>query len=171
MEMHIVSEGNMESYIQIGITSYHQHYLHLWENRNPAPYIDSSFTTPVLEKDIQDPNLGHFIVVESGKEAGIIKIVKNAPVLTYSGKQAMLLEKIYLLASSSGKGLGKRCLKYLIEYARRLNKEIIWLDTMKTGRALSFYQNFGFEIIGEKELLYPGVLDDQKGMFLLRYEL
>ena len=83
----------------------------------------------------------------------------------------MLLEKIYLLEEYAGTGLGTQSLKLITAYARSLGKIVLWLDTMKKGRALSFYQEFGFQIVGEKELEFERVLENEKPMYILLYKL
>ncbi|MGI9545864.1 MAG: GNAT family N-acetyltransferase [Flavobacteriaceae bacterium] len=171
MKMIPVSKDTISTYIEVGINSYCQHYLHLWPEKDPAPYIENSFTTEVVQQDLKNPNLRHFILSEDNEFVGILKIVVDAAIAQYTEKEAMLLEKIYLLAPYSGKGLGKLFLMNVMDLAVSYGKNILWLDTMKKGRALSFYLDFGFYIIGEKELEFPSALEDQKSMYLMVYEL
>ena len=171
MELLRVTGKHIKTYIEVGKESYCQHYLHLWQNSNPEPYISSSFTSQVVQNELKDPNFTHFLVQKGKSTAGIIKIVNDAAYGQYNAKEAMLLEKIYLLESFAGMGLGTECLNQITDYARSLGKTTLWLDTMKNGRPLPFYLNYGFEIIGEKELEYPGVLESQKPMVVLVYKL
>ena len=166
-----LGESNSDMYIDIGIRSYHQHYLHLWPNSDPGPYIEDNYTTEIVHRDLGDPNLKHYLVEYRSAPAGIFKIVLNAAVEPHTAKDALLIEKIYFLREYSGLGLGKACLKYVIEMARSAGKKVVWLDTMKHGPALAFYQKFGFEILGEKRLKYEGALEDQKAMLILQYLL
>lgn len=161
----------ISTYNQVGSDSYCQHYLHLWENRNPLPYIESSFTEEVVAGEIQDDNLVHFIIEEKGEMAGIIKLVRNAPVESFTGQEAILLEKIYLLSTFTGQGLGKKCLQYVIDFATRQGKKVLWLDTMKKGRALQFYLDAGFIIWSEKDHHFKEILADQRPMYVLGYPL
>ncbi len=171
MKLLRVTGNNIKAYIQVGKESYCQHYLHLWQNGDPEPYISNSFTSPVVQNEIKNTNFTHFLVQEGQSTAGIIKIVIDAAYGEYEAKEAMLLEKIYLLESFAGKGLGTSCLNEITDYARSLGKTVLWLDTMKNGRPLPFYLNYGFEIIGEKELEFKGVLESQKSMYVLCYKL
>jgi len=161
----------ISTYNRIGAASYHQHYLHLWPNEDPSQYIESSFTAEVMKRDIRDSNLRHYIIKQEGEAAGILKLIVDAPTLDYTRQQAMLLEKIYILNEYSGKGLGKKCINYVIASAHSMGKKVLWLDTMKKGRALKFYLDLGFEIFGEKLLEFPNALDDQRPMYRLRYIL
>ena len=171
MEFLRLNKELIDTYIEVGKISYCQHYLHLWENRDPQPYITSSFTVSVVQKELTDPNLIHFIVMHDSSPTGVMKIVINAGLGNYTPDKAILLEKIYLLSEYSGKGLGKQCLDFITEFARSQGKEVLWLDTMKNGRALSFYLDYGFTIVGEKELEFNSVIKAEKPMYILQYEL
>ena len=166
-----VTSINKATYIEVGIRSYEEHYLHLWPNSDPSPYFDNNYTEEIVTKELLNDNLQHYLVVYDLEPVGLFKLVNNAALQSYRSEDALLVEKIYLLADYSGMGLGKACLHFIIEKARKKGKEIIWLDTMKNGRAVEFYLKFGFEIVGEKELPYPSALDSQKAMVILQYTL
>ena len=162
---------HIATYIEVGEISYCQHYLHLWENRDPRPYINTSFTREVVSEELKDPNFIHFIVMNDSKAVGVLKIVINAELGNYSADQSMLLEKIYLLSEYSGMGLGTKCLDFVRDFARSKDKEVLWLDTMKNGRALAFYLEYGFNIVGEKDLGFNEAIPSEKPMYILQYEL
>ncbi len=166
-----VTSLNKAVYIEVGIRSYKEHYLHLWPNSDPSPYFSNNYTDEIVTKELQNDNLQHYLVLYNRKPVGILKLVINAALGAYRPEDALLAEKIYLLADYSGMGLGKACLHFIIEKASNTGKKIIWLDTMKNGRALDFYLKFGFEIVGEKELPYPSALEVQKAMLILQYKL
>ncbi|WP_435623025.1 hypothetical protein [Flagellimonas sp.] len=78
-----VSDDLFEVYITVGITSYKQHYLHLWKNQDPAPYISKSFTRHIMEEDLADDNVEHFLVKVGEVVIGIVKIIKNKSLDAY----------------------------------------------------------------------------------------
>ena len=123
MKMIPVSIDTINSYIEVGKNSYCQHYLHLWPANNPAPYIENNYTTEVVQQDLKDPNLLHYSISKDNEIVGILKIVVDAAVAQYSGKESMLLEKIYLLAPYSGQGLGKQCLRHANRPGCEIRKE------------------------------------------------
>ena len=171
MEVTRLTEEQIDAYNRVGRKSYCQHYLHLWKNRDPEPYLSTSFTEAIVLKELKDTNLAHFIINFDSRAVGVMKTVIDAGLKQYSSEKAMLLEKIYLLNEYSGKGLGKRSLDFIVEFARSYNKEILWLDTMKNGRPLPFYLEYGFEIIGKKDLMFDEVIPAEKPMYILQYKL
>ena len=162
-----VRQANKETYTEVGSLSYRQHYTHLWEKGDPTPYLAGSFTAEVLDGELRDGCSAHFIVSVGGKEAGILKIIKDCPVGTFSAKEALLIEKIYLLNNFTGMGIGAAVLEFAEAYAWRLAKKVIWLDTMQKGPALPFYLKHHYRILQEHKLHYDGVIDEERPMFVL----
>ncbi|MEX0314504.1 MAG: GNAT family N-acetyltransferase [Allomuricauda sp.] len=166
-----VSSSSTPEYILVGQKSYCQHYLHLWENQNPEAYINKSFTASVVEKELLNSNNANFLVKTENTAIGIVKLVKDAELDQYSSKDALLVEKIYLLKEFSGKGYGKMVLSKIENYAKNLNKQILWLDTMQKGEPINFYLKNGFAIKKESELGLPGAKPSEKAMWVLTKSL
>ncbi len=160
-------EATISDYIKVGTQSYNEHYLHLWEGRDPNPYISRSFTQKVVSKDIQDNNLKLFLIKVDKSIAGIVKLVLNSPLDEYSAQEALLAQKIYLLKAYSGQGLGKKVLALIEKYAKDMGKKILWLDTMQKGGPIQFYLKNGFQIKKESELTIPGAVRAEKPMWVL----
>ena len=171
MQILPLTEATIDTYVQVGITSYREHYLHLWKDSDPTEYFVKNLTQEVVSRDIQDPNLKHFIVKQDKKAVGILKFIKDSPIGIHPSEDAILLEKIYLLASYAGQGIGSECMAFAVDYAKSFKKKILWLDTMKDGRPLPFYLKFGFEIVKETRLGFPSVLEEQRPMYVLQYRL
>ena len=162
-----VTQDSVDLYLETGIKSYKQHYLHLWKNREPSPYISESFTKPIVEKELADNNVENFLVKVNKNVIGIVKIIKNESLDEYDERWALLIQKIYLLQEYSGKGYGNQLLKILEDYARNLEKNLIWLDTMKKGTALNFYLKNGFVIHKESQLTLPNAIEEERPMLIL----
>lgn len=59
--------------------------------------------------------------------------------------------KLAVSPGSSGKGIGKKCMQYIEEFARVRNINILKLDVYdKSARAISFYEKLGFIVTGQK---------------------
>ncbi len=173
MTVHLepLTQETLAEYISIGKQSYHEHYLHLWENRDPTPYISRSFTEEVVSADFKNPNLKHFLVKLEDKTAGIVKLVMDSPLDEHASAVSLLAQKIYLLQAYSGKGLGKKVLLLIEQYAKKHGKKILWLDTMQKGGPIKFYLKQGFQIKKESELKIPGAIPAEKPMWVLTKQL
>lgn len=162
-----LTEQLFKNYIEVGTIAYNQHYLHLWKNKNSTPYIKSSFTGRVLEREMQDANTELFVIKNENTSIGILKLDLDASLNSYRKKEALLLDKIYLLKEHSGKGVGKKVLDFTEIRARQLAKKSLWLDTMQSGPALKFYLKNGFNIHGETKLRFLEALEVERPMYIL----
>lgn len=166
-----LSTETVETYVSVGIVSYNEHYPHLWENEDTSPYINKNFTKKVVENDLKDSNIGHFLVMDGQTCMGLVKLVYHRSIDGFSSEEALLAEKIYLLKAYSGMGVGKKVLQLIEGLAKRLNKRVIWLDTMKKGNPIHFYLKNGFQIIKEGEVTLDGAIPAEKAMWVLTKQL
>ncbi len=156
-----------QTYIEVGVLAYRQHYLHLWEDQNPEPYINISFTLEVLRNEALNSDTKLFLIYKDALAIGILKINLDHAVDQHASKEVLLLDKIYIMKAYSGQGVGKKVLDFVENLARSSNKKIITLDTMKNGPALDFYKKNGFEILKEIRLGFATIKDDQRGMYVM----
>ena len=166
-----VTLDNLEAYLKVGIKSYCENYLHLWENEDPTPYISNGFTPEVVERELLDTNALNFLINSGDETVGILKLVKNCGIDEISDTDALKAEKIYLLKEYSGRGIGRQVLQFIEKTAKALNKKVIWLDAMQKGKPVQFYQNNGFSIKRESEVTLPHVKPEEKPMYILTKEL
>lgn len=156
-----------QDYIRVGTRAYDQHYLHLWPNGDSTPYISSSFTMKVLEKEEHNKNTLLYTIRQYDTAVGILKFTLNANLDKYAKEEALYVDKIYILNEYSGKGIGKKALQFVLLRAKEINKRIVWLDTMQKGPALNFYLKNGFEIYDKSEVKLPSVLEAEKHMYIM----
>jgi ribosomal protein S18 acetylase RimI-like enzyme len=156
-----------QSYIEVGTQAYNQHYMHLWPHENSAPYIESSFTKEVLEKEEQDENTILYRIISNKKAVGVLKITRNASLANFSKNEAMYVDKIYILNEYSGKGIGKKALQFAMLRAKEMKKKIVWLDSMQKGPALNFYLKNGFEIHSKNQVTLPTVIETESLMWVM----
>ncbi|WP_297703548.1 GNAT family N-acetyltransferase [uncultured Eudoraea sp.] len=162
-----VTSETCELYCKLGIKAYKEHYLHLWENNDPTPYIEESFTLDVVRHELKDNSSSLCLIYKGDTAVGILKLINGAPIKQYNSKEAILLEKIYILNEFSGFGIGSLALRWVEKYCLNSNKQLIWLETMQIGPALKFYLKNGYNILKIKQLKFDQVLDKQKPMFVL----
>ncbi|WP_019668471.1 GNAT family N-acetyltransferase [Eudoraea adriatica] len=162
-----VSNKTCRLYCKLGTKAYKEHYLHLWQNNDPAPYIEKSFTIDVVKDELKDNSVSLWLIYHENTAVGILKLIKDAPIASHASKEVVLLEKIYILHKFSGKGIGSFALRWVETYCLKANRQLIWLETMQKGAALNFYLKNGYHIIREKKLKFDQVLEKQKPMYIL----
>ncbi|MFK7812890.1 MAG: GNAT family N-acetyltransferase [Maribacter sp.] len=162
-----ITNETYDSYIEVGTKAYNQHYLHLWPDGNSFPYIESSFTITVLKKEESDLNTILYRILINKKAIGVLKITLDATLGSFSKKEALYIDKIYILNEHSGQGVGKKVLQFVMLRAQEMDKKIVWLDTMQKGPAKDFYLKNRFEIHSESKVLLPTVIQDESLMWVM----
>lgn len=158
------SKHDIERLVSVSQQFYPEHYTHIWKNNNPSYYINLSFNRNAFREDFKIDNIIYFLIEQANKTLGMLKIRAHEDVEGFDGSEALQLEKIYLLKESIGLGIGKKGIELIKNYARALNKKVIWLDVMTTSPALLFYQKLGFQTISFYNLDYPGLKDNYREM-------
>ncbi|MCB0374103.1 MAG: GNAT family N-acetyltransferase [Muricauda sp.] len=166
-----VTLSNLETYLDVGKQSYCEHYLHLWENEDPTPYISNGLTKNVVTRELADPNALHYLIQQDQATVGILKLVKDCGIDEIAQADSLKAEKIYFLKTYSGKGFGKQVLQFIEELAKGLNKKYVWLDTMQKGNPIHFYQKQGYTIKRESEVVLPNAKPSEKAMWILTKKL
>lgn len=166
-----VTRVNLNEYVTVGVKSYCEHYLHLWKDQDPTPYISYGLTKEVVDRELQDANALNYLIKLNEETVGILKLVQNCGIDEISDADALKAEKIYLLKEHSGKGLGKHVLEFIEDMARKLNKKFVWLDAMQKGNPVLFYQKNGYVIKRESEIPFSGAKPNEKAMWILTKKL
>lgn len=136
----------------IGKTSFIESHGHSAALKDINSYVDTVYNEKTVMSELNDlSNIYHLLFYQS-KLAGYSKIKCNIACEWVQKKAIAKLDRLYLLQEHYGKKLGYQLMDFNLQLARRENQEGIWLYTwIENHRAISFYQKFGFEIVGEAD--------------------
>ncbi|WP_329887294.1 ribosomal protein S18-alanine N-acetyltransferase [Pseudoramibacter faecis] len=114
-----------------------------------VPWKEASFF-----QEIKNP-LAHYVIIEhsSGQEQAL-------QVVGFAGEWCVADEaqimKVAVLPDWQQRGLGRRLMKTMMDYARLNGCTEMTLEVrQKNHQALKLYRHLGFEIIGKRERYYP----------------
>lgn len=156
---------------RLGMQSYWEHYRYLWTGDEYARwYMNLSFGPESLARQMQDPNVAFYFIESNHEPAGLLKLRQGQHWTGKAGDYTEL-EKIYLVKSSSGKGLGSQVLVQLMQYESEKNTRSIWLKCMDSSLALFFYKKAGFVEVAVERLPYEGFLDTFRNMAVMERKL
>jgi ribosomal protein S18 acetylase RimI-like enzyme len=120
-----------------------------------ANYLIENFSPEVISEDLADPDSFFFIMYRGGKTVGYAKLRDKEPHPSVTSRNAIELQRIYLVERVWGSGIGDRLLDHCIEFARSRGKDVLWLGVWEENpRALRFYKKHGFERVGTLEFPY-----------------
>lgn len=162
-----VTKENVETYITVGIKSYKEHYLHLWKNQDPAPFINAFLKKSYVLKALKSNDQLFYLIKVDGTIAGILNMTLNAKKGFFLSKENILLNKIYLLKTYSAMGIGSASLKLIEDLAKTKKKDVVFLYAMKKGNPLRFYTKHNYSIIKEAFIELPNILENEKEMWLM----
>ena len=150
---------------------YPQHYAHLWNEGGVAWYIERSYNTDTLRKELENPKSTYYFVQNDEAILGYLKLNFDTP-LSINGKivqnNTLELQRIYLLSKATGVGLGAKMVNFAIQKAQENNLEMVWLQVMDTSTdAIRFYEKMGFRIHSPFRLDFELMKPELRGMYTL----
>ncbi|GAB3691770.1 GNAT family N-acetyltransferase [Spirosoma flavus] len=110
-------------------------------------YIAKSLTEPALAQELADPRSAFFLArLPDGSPVGYAKLRRHAPPRRMPVRNAIEIQRIYLLQSQIGQGQGRQLMEHCLSWARNQKAAAVWLGVWERNkRALAFYEKMGFE--------------------------
>lgn len=171
LDFQLLSVSDADQLADVALRAYTDHYLHLWHDGG-AWYINRSFTPDVLRRELENIDTRFYLVHQHGQPVGFLKLNLHQPSPCHDTANALELERIYLINAVTGQGIGKASMQFVIEQARQLKKELIWLKAMDSSQeALAFYRAMGFEPCGTDRLPFEVMKEPLRGMVILQRAL
>ncbi|OIN61242.1 GNAT family N-acetyltransferase [Arsenicibacter rosenii] len=159
--------ADTEALAGLALRAYQDHYLHLWLDGGEW-YMNRCFNTGQLAAELADPNSRFYFIRDAGQPVGFLKINLDKTLPTAPDLSALELERIYFLASATGKGLGRFAVDFVVRLAQELNKACVWLKAMDSSEAaLHFYRQNGFTVVGAERLTFAVMKPELRGMLVL----
>ncbi|NRB52874.1 MAG: GNAT family N-acetyltransferase [Saprospiraceae bacterium] len=150
---------------EISQIAYSTNFGHHWEGNGLALYLEDQFNAERLQREFQDPEIGYYFVLVEDEVVGFAKMKWQSLLPEHSEDSCCELEKIYMLPSEKGKGLGRYTMEKLIQQAKMKDKAIFFLCVIDTNTAaMAFYEKLGFEFHSKTTLEAPLFKEDLKGM-------
>ncbi|MEY3343499.1 MAG: hypothetical protein RL090_1183 [Bacteroidota bacterium] len=125
-------------------------------------YLDLSFDPQRIKAQLQDPKVVYLIATYMETPVGYAKLIRNA-VTTYTDHdlKQIQMERIYALGAYVGKKIGKALMQESLRIAKAEGFQYMWLGVWQENqRAIKFYKDFGFEIIGVKQFVIGNEVND-----------
>lgn len=157
---------DVQTLAAVAVQSYLEVYPYLWHDEGEW-YIEKCFAEPVLANDLRQPDQAWFLLKENGTAVGYLKLNIHHALAGYENYDCLELERIYLVDAVKGKGYGRQAVEFSEHYARRLNKDIIWLKAMDSTANPAFYEKLGFKLCGTYRLSFELLKEELRGMVVM----
>ncbi len=117
-------------------------------------FLAEQFTTEALIKEVGAENNTFLLAYLEGAVAGYVRLHSGDAPQSLATKNAIEIARLYAVSGMIGKGVGKALMQASINEAIEKEKEIIWLGVWeKNVRAISFYQQWGFQKFDEHDFI------------------
>jgi ribosomal protein S18 acetylase RimI-like enzyme len=116
-----------------------------------ARYLDESFSEPAIRAQLADPASTFLLAEDGGRIVGYVMLHSGHAPPPVTGPSPIELVRIYVDPPAIGSGLGSRLMAASLDEAAAQGAQTIWLGVWeRNGRAIAFYERWGFERVGEK---------------------
>ncbi|MER0122182.1 GNAT family N-acetyltransferase [Streptococcus sp. ZJ93] len=113
-----------------------------------------------LEKEWENPESAHYFVLHDGQPVGFLKVNWGEAQTEHELEDAFEIQRLYVLQSHQGYGLGKALFEFALEKAVAGQFTWAWLGVWeKNFKAQNFYFKYGFERFGEHEYVTGDTVD------------
>ena len=153
--------------LQIAHQSYREHYQYLWKDKGEG-YIKSSYNAEAFAAEIADSKVLVYFILVGQEVCGFLKLNLQSSFEKYEPEAVMEVERIHLLKAATGKGVGTTVMAAVAQIAIAHNKKVIWLKTMDSSKAVSFYQKCGYEVCGKANLKIEELFQEYQGQWIMK---
>jgi ribosomal protein S18 acetylase RimI-like enzyme len=133
----------------LGITTCYEAYFELDPSHDLADYCINFFSLEQVTNELNDKNSTYLIAEFKGNAVGFVKLREGKKIDCLQGKNAIEVQRIYLLEKVQGRGFGKLLIEKSIEIGREKGYETLWLGVWDQNvEAQKFYEKIGMKNIG-----------------------
>ncbi|SDR94456.1 hypothetical protein SAMN05216503_1470 [Polaribacter sp. KT25b] len=169
MEIRKVSIQDIENLKEIAKRTFIETYSLVNSKENMTNYLENKFSTEELKTELNDINSEFYFSEFEGKIIGYLKVNIRQSQSVIKDKNALEIERIYVLKEFYGKKVGQNLYKKAIKLAKEKNAEFVWLSVWeKNPRAIRFYEKNGF-VPFDKHIFKLG--NDEQSDILMKLEL
>ena len=132
-------------------------------------FLDSAYNIQKLRSELSN-EYSKFIFLYSDDElAGYFKVNESTAQTELHDNASLEIERIYIIETYQGRGLGGYIINKVCEMARESGKRYIWLGVWENNlKAISFYKKHGFYKIGAHSFF---VGSDEQTDYIMRKDL
>lgn|SRR5690606_11826924 len=146
----------------LGTEVYHTTYSTILSRAQIDFMLHKNYSPEAIQQSMIDGQDFYLIFQQEAQPLGFIALQKKS-------EDILRIEKLYLLANSQGRGLGKKLIDFAIEKAKECDCSILELNVNRGNKAYHFYLKQGFQVMKEVDIPYYGyILDDYVMQKLVR---
>ncbi|MBL7888067.1 MAG: GNAT family N-acetyltransferase [Bacteroidia bacterium] len=164
-----VTITELEQLQKIGKQTFFETFSSDNTEENMSKYLEEGFSIKKLEQELSHPDSEFYFASLNNQVIGYLKINFGDSQTELKDKNALEIERIYVLKEFHGKNVGQQLYEKAISIARKLQVNYVWLGVWeKNTRAIHFYKKNGF-IEFDKHIFRLG--DDEQTDIMMKLNL
>lgn len=132
-----------------------------------AVYMTAAFAETIQRAELEDPATTVFFAERAGDTLGYVMLRERAAPSVVGMEDALEIARLYARKRALGSGVGAALMQRALAEAAGRGKDAVWLGVWeRNGRAIAFYESWGFHRCGTQ----PFVLgtDVQTDLIMVR---
>jgi ribosomal protein S18 acetylase RimI-like enzyme len=145
MKIWKVSINDIDKLREIGKMTFAETFSSDNSEENMMEYLENGFSTEKLKTELTDKNAEFYFAEFDGKVIGYLKVNVGQSQTEIKIKNALEIERIYVLKEFHGKKVGQILYEKALQLAKEKKVEYVWLGVWEQNpRAIRFYEKNGF---------------------------
>ncbi|GAB3650920.1 GNAT family N-acetyltransferase [Echinicola sediminis] len=145
MKIRKVNLQDIEKLKDIGKRTFAETFSSENSEEDMVEYLENGFSTEKLTAELNDQSSEFYFAEFEGKTIGYLKVNTGQSQTEIKDKNALEIERIYVLKEFHGKKVGQMLYEKAIELAKEKDVEYVWLGVWEQNpRAIRFYEKNGF---------------------------
>ena len=126
------------------------HGQYVDDKNDVSKYLDENFSVAKTSQNMSNPNIHYYILYSNDLPVGYVKLINNTEQKHVVSKNAVQLERIFILKDFIPLKVGQQLLTYVEEQAKALKFDTMWLSVyIKNNRAIRFYEKNEYKNVGD----------------------
>ncbi len=136
---------------------------------NIKAYLDRTYGLDTLRQELTETGSRNYLAFFGNELAGFMRLRENNEAQQLLGKNAIELQRLYVIEKVHGRKIGAALMREGMDYAKQTGYAWIWLGVWEGNpKAQEFYARWGFERFSEHVFLMG---DDAQKDWLLKRRL
>lgn len=140
---------------------------HLYHPDDLEEFLSKKYNKKIMEEIISNPENFVEIAVYNNEIIGYVLGGKMGLPFDGAHENAYEMQRLYVSQTAKGTGIAKKLYNSLLAHVKKINSPEFYLGVWSLNeRALKFYSNLGFEIVGKYLYRVGRTFDDERIMRL-----
>ncbi len=145
---------DLKELMSIARSTYYDAFIAENSAENMKLYLDFAFDKEKLSTELENEETEFYFAYLMDELVGYFKINWEKTQDNINDKEAVEVERIYVMREFQRKKLGQQMLEKTIELSKSKGAQYIWLGVWeKNIKAIRFYERNGFEKFGEHDFM------------------